>query len=255
MDSRTRQALLAKEHRHLGLVGSNRRLQAKGINSAGIVDTSSKQLWIQSQTEDPVTGALIKYLTTKQKPEETEENSWLIKTINHMGHKLAMDNGLLYYYGSYKTSPLSKKLYVPQNLITPIIADAHNAATGGHWAVETTVSTLMEQYFWPSMAADVQEFIRKCPTCYILDDPNARKTRSNIHARQVPPRLGYRAHADLVGPLNSITDDRYCLTLVDGLTKWTVLVPIKNKEPDTVAKAIIDNWYLNVSHIETLVSD
>ena len=70
MDSRTRQALLAKEHRHLGLVGSNNRLQAKGIASAGIVDTSSRQLWIQSQLEDPVTGALIKYLTTKQRPIE-----------------------------------------------------------------------------------------------------------------------------------------------------------------------------------------
>ena len=105
------------------------------------------------------------------------------------------------------------------------------------------------------MAADVQEFIRKCPICYILDDPNARKTRSNIHARKVPPRQGYRVHADLVGPLQSTTDDSYCLTLVDGLTKWTVLVPIKNKEPDTVAKAIVDHWVLNVSQIETLVSD
>ena len=256
LDSRSRQALLAKEHRKLGLVGSNRRLQARGIATAGTVDRSSKQFWIQSQLEDPVTGALIKYLTTGQKPvADTEQNAWLNITINQMGHKLAMDDDLLYYYGSYKKSPLSKKLYVPQILVTPTISDAHNAATGGHWAVETTVATLMEQYFWPSMAADVQEFIRKCPTCYILDDPNARRTRSNIHARKVPPRQGYRVHADLVGPLHSITDDKYCLTLVDGLTKWTVLCPIKDKEPDTVAKAIVDNWCLNVSHIEHLVSD
>ena len=55
--------------------------------------------------------------------------------------------------------------------------------------------------------------------------------------------------------LSGRVDSVYCLTLVDGLTKWTVLVPIKNKEPETVAKAIVDHWYLNVSHVETLVSD
>ena len=260
LDSRSRQALLAKEHRQLGFVGSNRRHTAAGIAAAGVIDKSSKQFWLQSQMEDPITSALIKYVTTGQRPiiddnNDDNRNEWLNLTITQLGHKLTVEDGLLYYYGTYRKSPLSKKLYVPESLVTPIIADAHDAATGGHWGTEATVATLMEQYFWLSMAADVREFINKCQICYILDDPNARKTRSEIHARKVPPRQGYRVHADLVGPLHSITDDNYCLTLVDGLTKWTVLVPIKNKEPDTVAKAIVDHWLLNVSQIETLVSD
>ena len=94
---------------------------------------------------------------------------------------------------------------VPKNLVTPVIADAHCAATAGHWASETTIATLMTTYFWPTMAADVQEIIDKCPTCFRMSDPNAIKTRSQIKAWKVPPRQGYRVHVDLVGPLVSIT--------------------------------------------------
>ena len=256
LESRARQALLAKEHRLLGLVGSHKRLRAQGIAAAGIVDMASKEFWQQSQLEDPVTNALIKYVTTKQRPpSDNDQNRWLNIDINEIGHKIAVDDGLLYYYGTYRKSPLSKKLYVPHNLVTPTIADAHNAATAGHWGVETTVASLMEKFFWPSMAADVQEFVRKCHICYQLQDPNAIKSRSHIQTRKVPPRQGYRVHADLVGPLASTTEHKYCLTMVDGLTKWTVLVPIVSKEAEVVAKAIVDNWILKISHIEHLCSD
>ena len=37
----TRLALIAKEHRKLGLVGSRKRLRAQGIAAAGIVDIAS----------------------------------------------------------------------------------------------------------------------------------------------------------------------------------------------------------------------
>ena len=72
---------------------------------------ASKQFWQQSQKEDPVISALIKYATTNQRPpSDTEQNQWLNIEINEIGHKIAVDDGLLYYYGSYKKSPLSKKL-------------------------------------------------------------------------------------------------------------------------------------------------
>ena len=58
-----------------------------------------------------------------------------------------------------------------------------------------------------------------------------------------------------MGPLTSTTQHKYCLTIVDALTRWTVLVPIESKEADVVAKAIINNWILNISNIENLVSD
>ena len=256
INSVTRQALLAKEHMTLGLVGSRKRLTAKGIAAAGVIDLSSKQLWIQNQLEDPVIQALIKFVTTgKRPPMDSKQNEWLNIEISEMGHKVAVDNELLYYYGTYRNSPLSKKLYVPKKLTTPVIADAHCAATAGHWATETTVGNLMTTYFWPTMAADVQTFIDKCPTCFRVNDPYARKTRSHIKALEVPPRQGYRVHVDLVGPLHSITKHKFCLTIVDALTRWTVLVPIESKEADEVAKAIVNNWILKIGNIEHLVSD
>ena len=257
LESVTRQALLAKEHMALGLVGSKQRLGARGVSAAGVIDLSSKQFWIQNQLEDPVVQALIKFVTTGQRPPmDSKQNEWLNIEVREMGHKVAMDNGLLYYFGTYRKSPSSKKLFVPKNLVTPVIADAHCAATAGHWATETTVGNLMTTYFWPTMAADVQSFIEKCPTCFKVNDPNAIKTRSHMKALEVPPRQGYRVHVDLVGPLhNTVTNHKYCLTIVDALTRWTVLVPIESKEAEEVAKAIVNNWILKIGNIEYLVSD
>ena len=252
----SRTALIAKEHRRLGLVGSKQRLVANGIAAAGTVDFASQKLWQTSQQEDTVTKALMDYCIYKRRPlEDTDQAKYLNKVITGLGHKIAVENGILYYYGTYRRSPLTKKLFVPQSLVTPTIADAHQAATSGHWAPETTVANLMQTFFWLSLAADVQEFIRKCPICYNLKDPNALASKAPIRPHKTPPRPNYRVHADLVGPLHSVTEHKYSLTLVDALTRWTVLVPIKTKEAAEVAEAIINHWILKIGAIEYLVSD
>ena len=252
----TRTALIAKEHKRLGLVGSKARLTAQGIASAGTFDLTSQKLWQTSQQEDPVTKALIDYCVYKRRPtEDTAQSKYLNKLITNICHKITVEDGILYYFGTYRKSPLTKKLYVPQNLVTPIIADAHQAATSGHWAAETTIANLMQTMFWMSMAADVQDYIRKCEICYTLKDPKATASKAPIQPHKTPPRPNYRIHVDLVGPLHSITEHKYVMTLVDALTRWTVLVPLKSKEAVEVAEAIVNNWILKIGAIEYLVSD
>ena len=248
-----RMALVAQEQRNLGMVGSRKRFTAKGIAAAGVTDMASQDLWMKKQAEDEIIMTLITYTLTKIKP---TEGSWERALINDMGHRVALENKLLYYYGSYRRSQFTKKLMVPKDLITPIISEAHDSAMGGHWGVETTIRTLMNTYFWPTMAIDVSNHIKKCPSCYITEDKNARKATSHIHPLPTPTRPGQRLHADLVGPLvNSISDHKYVLSMVDALTKWTVLVPLKSKTAEEVAINIVNNWILNISNIETLVTD
>jgi hypothetical protein len=51
-------------------------------------------------------------------------------------------------------------------------------------------------------------------------------------------------HADLFGPLKtSDSGKKFILCLTDALTKYVELVPLPNKEADTVANAIFDKWY------------
>ena len=256
IDSSTRMALIAKEHRSLGLVGSRKRLKAQGIAAAGVADLSSKQYWQQKQQEDPITKTLIDYIVLKKRPpQDTQEQQLLNATINDFRHKCDVEDGILYYFGRYRKSPLTKKMFVPSDLVTPVIADAHQAATAGHFAPETTIATLMQTYFWLSMAADVSEFIRTCQTCYEMKDPNALASKSHMQHRKVPPRPNYRVHVDLVGPLYSPTGHRFSLTMVDALTRWTVLIPLKSKEADEVAEAIVNNWVLTIGNPQYLVSD
>ena len=113
-------------------------------------------------------------MTTQKIPENSSDRQLVL----NLGPKVVIEDGLLYYYGSYKRSPTSKKLMVPRELITPIISEAHDSCLGGHFAAETTISTIMTKYFWQTMAIDVSEHISKCKECYIAADRNGVKTRS-----------------------------------------------------------------------------
>ena len=252
ISSTLRTALLAKEHRKLGLVGSKKRLEAHGISAAGIQDLHSKDLWQKLQYQDPILAILIDYVTTQKIPENSSDRQLVL----NLGPKVVIEDGLLYYYGSYKRSPTSKKLMVPRELITPIISEAHDSCLGGHFAAETTISTIMTKYFWQTMAIDVSEHISKCKECYIAADRNGVKTRAQMKALPTPSRIGERVHVDLVGPLhNSLSDHKYIMSITDALSKWTVLVSLKDKTAESVAAGLINNWLLAVSPIENLQSD
>lgn len=59
-----------------------------------------------------------------------------------------------------------------------------------------------------------------------------------------------------IGPL-SITENKnkYALTVICNLTKYLIVVPVKNKESITIAKALVENVFLNYGLCQSILSD
>jgi hypothetical protein len=249
-----RQALLAKKQRLLGLVGSLKRFKAKGIASAlSVLDINCQKVWKEQQKQDVVVNAIINFLTFNQLP---KQGSNIRSYVMDISHKCTLDDqGLLYFYGNSKNSATSRRLYVPHNLRLPVISESHGSAIAGHWSPETTVGNLLASYYWPTLATDVRDFIAKCPHCFIKKDKLGTRSRTKINPLSTPPRPNFRLHADMVGPLRSITDHRWVLSMVDALTKWTVLIPLFTKEAAEVAAAIVNHWILPIGTVEHLFTD
>jgi len=63
-------------------------------------------------------------------------------------------------------------------------------------------------------------------------------------------------YADLFGPLKtSDSGKKFILCMTDALTKYVELVPLPNKEANTVANAIFDKWYCHFGAPLDIVTD
>ena len=105
------------------------------------------------------------------------------------------------------------------------------------------------------MVADVHNFIQRCPTCYIQQDKTGLRSRTKITPLSTPTHPNHRVHADLVGPLRSVTEHHWVLSITDALTKYTVLVPLRTKEAQEVAQAIVNHWILIFGPFQILMTD
>ena len=110
-----------------------------------------------------------------------------------------------------------------------------------HLGKEKSVVATSKDYWWPTLAKDVEYWCKTCVDCQAT-----KVTRYNR------PRLGFfpeknerfqYVHMDLVGPLRTTSEEnRYILTAKDRGTGFLVTAPIKDKKAETVRNAFIQAW-------------
>ncbi|CAI5460568.1 unnamed protein product [Closterium sp. Yama58-4] len=56
-----------------------------------------------------------------------------------------------------------------------LLSEAHDVVSAGHFGADKTVKTLSRTYYWPGLAADVEDYIRSCDTCQRTKSSRQRK--------------------------------------------------------------------------------
>ena len=107
------------------------------------------------------------------------------------------------------------------------------------WAIARTVHRISQSHFWPTMGQDVTEFIKNCDSCQ-----RAQRPLKHAELNPWPPchKPNEQVHIDLFGPLQGDPTYKYVTVITCAFTNWTEVVPIKNKEAITVAKAVFEEW-------------
>ena len=133
-----------------------------------------------------------------------------------------------------------KCILVPQVLQDFMIILAHDYS--GHNGSRKTYNCLKRQYYWPGIRKQIFRHCKKCKECILQNQGQPEKCFGHFDSPDLPMEF---ICMDLVGPIHppSSRGNKYVLTVIDMLTGFTIAVPIKNKNAETISEANRDNVY------------
>ena len=133
-----------------------------------------------------------------------------------------------------------KCILVPQILQDSMIILAHNYS--GHNGSRRTYNCLKRQYYWPGIQKQIFRHCKKCKECMLQNQGQPEKCFGHFDSPDLPMEFFCM---DLVGPIHppSSRGNKYVLTVIDMLTGFTIAVPIKNENAETICEAYKDNVY------------
>ena len=123
---------------------------------------------------------------------------------------------------------------VPESLEQQLIEFYHLPM---HKNLKNILRELKQHFIFPKMRAKVLRFIKECRECVAFKPDRSMKLTEN--KTSTPNHPWQQLQMDLIGPIGQ-TDrgNRYILTVVDCLTRYTFLTPIPTKEGKCVLQAL-----------------
>jgi hypothetical protein len=129
---------------------------------------------------------------------------------------------------------------------------AHNKF--GHMGNNRTLTNLKKKFYWATMRKDVQTHVNDCHYCNCRKAEN-RVARVPIQRYEPMNRPFEQDHADCTGPFNMTKKgNKYILILRDRLSKYIILIPIKDRKADIVTKELRE-VFLTFGFPKKLVTD
>ena len=150
-----------------------------------------------------------------------------------------LDDGILYRLW-LEDGNMYKCMVVPLILRDPLLVLGHNR--NRHNGSRRTHNALKRSYYWPNMKKEVFFHCKNCSECILQNQTTTEAQFSTFTTPQGPIQFICK---DIVGPISPVSSkgNRFCLTVVNKLTGYTMAVAIPNKLAETIVKAYMDHIY------------
>jgi len=119
-------------------------------------DDATVNSWRDAQLKDPSAKRMIEILEGKEIETSNIEKS---KMINYQ-----MKDGLLCRVRR-AGDKLTFMRYVPRSMVKSILREMHDSLAAGHQGVFRTAMAVRSRFWWPSMIANVVEYVQTCDLC------------------------------------------------------------------------------------------
>lgn len=204
----------------------------------------------QQQNDDPFISSIKEFIHSKSLP-----NSQPLKSLTKkFGPSCFLKNGLVMRQLIRPHRPDKQVLLAPGHIHASLIAEAHGSIYAGHHGEMKTTEKILEGWWWPSLFRDVADFLQNdCTTCATIAP---KDSKSNTYLQPLEAvHIFERLQIDLYGPLHTDNGKKFILVIIDAATKYAEFVPIPSKEPDQVAEALFNRWFMRFGLPRVLLSD
>lgn len=170
-----------------------------------------------------------------------------------------IENATLYKYCEVKNIlgdfSYEWKIYPPAEAREKIIHSCHDEPLAAHLGTFKTIKRVQMYHFWPFMSKDVREYVKKCEKCQMNKAPN-ELMRIPMGDSKKPERPWGTIAIDYMGPYTrSKSGNSYLLVVLDVLTKFCVLKPMKRAESKSLIKFVEEEIFLLFGVPSIVISD
>jgi hypothetical protein len=122
------------------------------------------------------------------------------------------------------------RVMIPSKMIMEIIQEHHDPPNRGHQGIEKTLEGIQRVYYYPNIAKEVAEYIRKCDECN-RNKPSRHKPYGKMNIMDTPTQAWESITVDFIQGLpqskDPVTGIIYtdAIIIVDRLTKYIILSP------------------------------
>ncbi len=128
----------------------------------------------------------------------------------------------------------------------------YDSPLAGHPGKERSLRQAQKSYFWPTIRKDIPPHCLFCRSC--APRPSVHFESPNL-AYPIPHALWDSLSVDILKL--PITDNgfQYFLVSIDSFSRFTIIVPLKNKSAQSVAQALINEIICKYASQRGLLSD
>ncbi len=135
------------------------------------------------------------------------------------------------------------RLLVPEALRPEVLQWGHESRLVCHPGIRRTLFAIRQRFWWPTLAADVRQFVLACPTCAQCKPVN-RPPDGLFHPLPVPSRPWSHIALDFVSGLPPSKGNTVILTVVDRFSKVVHFIPLpKLPSARETAQLMVDHVF------------
>ncbi len=135
------------------------------------------------------------------------------------------------------------RLLVPEALRPEVLQWGHESRLVCHPGIRRTLFAIRQRFWWPTLAADVRQFVLACPTCAQCKPVN-RPPDGLLHSLPIPSRPWSHIALDFVSGLPPSKGNTVILTVVDRFSKAVHFIPLpKLPSARETAQLMVDHVF------------